>query len=120
MHRVDPDRDALDGPATPSSDGAPHALQPESFATTAAGRVWRMLAIVLGGAFTGMLIGAPVGLAANAVGVPAGGAAAFAALAFLTLALGVRWLALRATRRLAEVTPLFEDADAERARREAA
>jgi hypothetical protein len=121
MHRVDPDREALAGPDAPSSEGAPDAPRSELFATTAAGRVWRMLAIVLGGAFTGMLIGAPVGLAANAVGVPSGGAAAFAALAFLTLALAARSLALRTTRRIAaEVTPLFDDSTEEHVEREAA
>lgn len=108
MHKVDPDHSAQDGPA-----GTP---APDVFSKTAAGRVWRMLSIVLGGAFTGMLIGAPVGLAAEAAGVPSGGAAAFAALAFLTLALGVRWLLMRVTRETAEVTPLFEDAADERRR----
>jgi hypothetical protein len=112
MHKVDPDHSAQDGPASTPA--------PDVFSKTAAGRVWRMLSIVLGGAVTGMLIGAPVGLAADAAGVPSGGAAAFAALAFLTLALGVRWFALRVTRETAEVTPLFEERDEAQRQREAA
>ncbi len=105
MHRVDNDREAPTGAASPEADDTP---QPDVFGTTAAGRVWRVLSIVLGGAFTGMLIGAPVGLAANAVGLPSGGSAAVAALAFLAIALSLRWLLLRGAA-AAEVTPLFED-----------
>ena len=69
-----------------------------------------MLAVVLGGALTGMLIGAPVGRIADAVGLPSGGSAAAAALAFLMIALSIRWLLLRATRETAAVTPLVDDA----------
>jgi hypothetical protein len=70
-----------------------------------------MLAIVLGGAFTGVLIGAPTGLIADNVGLPSGASAAVAALAFVTLALGIRWVALRAAGSTAEVTSLRDELD---------
>ena len=98
MHQADPESSAPDTP------------QPDSSARTAAGRVRRMIAVVLGGALTGMLIGAPVGLIADAVGLPSGGSAAAAALAFLMIALSIRWLLLRATRKTAAVTSLVNDA----------
>ena len=70
-----------------------------------------MLAIVLGGAFTGVLIGAPTGLIADNMGLPSGASAAVAALAFVTLALGVRWAGLRLARGTAEVTSLRDEHD---------
>ena len=101
MHTVDPDR----------SD---EAVAPRRDSGAVPRRVTRMLAIVFGGAVTGVLVGAPTGLVADIVGLPSGASAAVAALAFVTLALGIRWFALHAARGTAEVTPLHEDRDQDR------